>query len=80
MEFTKQQSEDLLLFLEDNFAMEHLEEYTAISKTIQSNTMKDVGFDLGGEQTDDIKEVYAYMMRNNLTNLDALKKFKKLKK
>jgi len=77
MEFTIQQAQDLKNFLSDNEALEHLDEYTSILKTIDSNTMKEVAFDLSGEQTDDIREVYAYMMRNRLTRLDLLKKASK---
>jgi len=77
MEFTIQQAQDLKNFLSDNEALEHLDEYTSILKTIDLNTMKEVAFDLSGEQTDDIREVYAYMMRNRLTRLDLLKKASK---
>lgn len=81
MEFTKEQAQDLKNFLSENEALEFLSEYETILKTIESNTMKEVAFDLEGEQTDDVKEVYAYMMRNKLTRLDLLKKsFNKLKK
>ncbi len=76
MELTKKQSESLIKFLEDNKADEHFteSEYSVIDKFIEQNTAKGVVFDLLGEQTDDIKEVYAYMMRNKITRLDTLKK------
>lgn len=76
MELTKEQSGLLIKFLDDNKADEFFseDEYLVITKFIQSNTAKEVVFDLLGEQTDDIKEVYAYMMRNKLTRLDTLKK------
>ncbi len=73
MEFTKRQAQDLKEFLSDNGALGLLNDYVPIIKTIDSNTMQDVAFYLGGEQTDDIKEVYAYMMRNRVTRLDTLK-------
>lgn len=76
MELTKEQSGLLFKFLEENEADKFFseDEYLVITKFIQSNTAKEVVFDLLGEQTDDIKEVYAYMMRNKLTRLDTLKK------
>jgi len=76
MELTKKQSDSLIKFLEDNGADEYFteSEYSVIYKFIEQNTAKGVVFDLLGEQTDDIKEVYAYMMRNRLTRLDTLKK------
>ena len=76
MELTKKQSESLIKFLEDNRADEYFteSEYSVIDKFIEQNTAKEVVFDLLGEQTDDIKEVYAYMIRNKITRLDTLKK------
>jgi len=80
MEFTREQAEDLKQFLVGGNANDNLADYDAIINVIESNTMRETAFDLNGEQTDDIKEVYAYMMRNNLTRLDALKKSAKKKK
>ena len=81
MEFTKEQAQELKQFLVGSYADEVLADYDTIVKIIDSNTMTETAFDLNGEQTDDIKEVYAYMMRNGLTNLDLLKKSdKKVKK
>ena len=73
MEFTKEQAENLKQFLVGSYADEVLADYDAIIKVIDLNTMTETAFDLNGEQTDDIKEVYAYMMRNSLTKLDSLK-------
>ena len=81
MEFTKEQSKELKDFLIGSDANAVLSDYDNIIKVIDSNTMVETEFDLNGEQTDDIKEVYAYMMRNSLTKLDTLKKSdKKAKK
>jgi len=80
MEFTIQQSDDLIKFIDNNGGIDSLVDYNSIIKSIQSNTMKETAFDLNGEQTDDIKEVYAYMMRNSLTKLDSLKSLGKLSK
>jgi len=76
MELTKKQAESLTKFLDDNKADEYFtkSEYSVVNKFIEQNTAKGVVFDLLGEQTDDIKEVYAYMMRNRVTRLDTLKK------
>ena len=80
MEFTKEQAEDLKQFLAGSYADEVLADYDTIIKVIDYNTMVETAFNLNGEQTDDIKEVYAYMMRNNLTKLDSLKSLGKLSK
>jgi len=81
MEFTREQSDALIKFLNNNDAMHSLgEDYNSIMKSIESNTMKETAFNLNGEQTDDIKEVYAYMMRNGLTRLDSLKSLDKKSK
>ena len=80
MEFTKEQAENLKQFLVGSYADEVLADYDAIIKVIDLNTMTETAFDLNGEQTDDIKEVYAYMMRNKLTKLDSLKSLGKLSK
>ena len=80
MEFTKEQAEGLKQFLIGSYADEVLADYNTIIKVIDSNTMVETAFDLDGEQTDDIKEVYAYMMRNSLTKLDGLKSKDKLSK
>lgn len=76
MELTKEQASSLIKFLEGNNAEQHFteSEYSVINKFIEQNTAKGVVFDLLGEQTDDIKEVYAYMIRNKITRLDTLKK------
>lgn len=74
MEFTKKQAQDLKSFLASKLAMIELDDYATMLKVVDDNTMTDVEFDLDGEQTDDIKEVYAYMMRNGLTRLDDIKK------
>lgn len=74
MELTKQQASDLIRFLEDNQADKTLADLPVILKFIDNNTMSGVSFDLSGEQTDDMREVFAYMMRNKLTKLDTLKK------
>lgn len=74
MEFTKKQAHDLKLFLASNGAMISMDDYDVIIKTIDSNTMVNTEFSLDGQQTDDINEVYAYMMRENITKLDTLKK------
>ena len=79
MEFTKEQSKELKDFLIGSDANAVLADYNNIIKVINSNTMVETEFDLNGEQTDDIKEVYAYMMRNSLTKLDTLKKLDKKK-
>ena len=73
MEFTKEQAQELKNFLVSNNADESISDYNTIAKVIDSNTMTETAFDLNGEQTDDMTEVYAYMMRNNLTSLDSLK-------
>ena len=81
MEFTKEQSKELKDFLIGSDANAVLSDYDNIIKVIDSNTMVETEFDLNGEQTADIKEVYAYIMRNSLTKLDTLKKLdKKVKK
>ena len=80
MEFTKEQAENLKQFLVGSYADEVLADYDAIIKVIDLNTMTETAFDLNGEQTDDIKEVYAYMMRNSLTKLDSLKSQGKISK
>ena len=81
MELTKEQRDNLITFIDNNDGVANLEDYPTIIRFIQVRTMIDTAFDLNGEQTDDIKEVYAYMMRNGLTNLDLLKKSdKKVKK
>ena len=76
MELTREQASSLIKFLESNNAEQHFteSEYSVINKFIEQNTAKGVVFDLLGEQTDDIKEVYAYMIRNKITRLDTLKK------
>ena len=79
MELTKEQRDNLITFIDDNEGVESLTDYDTIIKFIQDTTMTNVAFDLNGEQTDDIKEVYAYMMRNSLTRLDPLKKLDKKK-
>ena len=79
MEFTKEQAQELKSFLASNKANESMTDYSTIDKVIDSNTMTETAFDLNGEQTDDMKEVYAYMMRNSLTKLDGLKSIGKIK-
>jgi len=74
MELTKKQALNLKSFLAANEGMIHLEDYNTILSFIDTNTMTETAFDLDGEQTDDIKEVYAYMMRKSITKLDTLKK------
>ena len=74
MELTKGQRDNLIKFIDNNEGVEKLADYSTIISLIQDRTMRDTAFDLNGEQTDDIKEGYAYMMRNGLTKLDTLKK------
>ena len=74
MELTKGQRDNLIKFIDNNEGVEKLADYSTIISFIQDRSMRDTAFDLNGEQTDDIKEVYAYMMRNGLTKLDTLKK------
>ena len=80
MEFTKEQAEHLKQFLAGSYADEVLADYDTIIKVIDSNTMIETEFSLNGEQTDDIKEVFAYMMRKGITKLDDLKPSGKIKK
>ena len=74
MELTKGQRDNLIKFIDNYEGVGKLADYSTIISFIQDRTMRDTAFDLNGEQTDDIKEVYAYMMRNGLTKLDTLKK------
>ena len=74
MELTKKQANDLKLFLASNAGMVELDDYNVILSFIDAHTMTETAFDLNGEQTDDMKEVYAYMMRESITKLDTLKK------
>ena len=74
MELTKIQASELTEFLRESDASKVITDLDVIYKFIENNTMSGKVFDLQGEQTDDIKEVYAYMMRNRLTKLDELKK------
>ena len=74
MELTKGQRDNLITFIDNNEGVENLADYSIILDFIRDRTMSETAFDLNGEQTDDINEVYAYMMRNGLTSLDLLKK------
>jgi len=80
MELTKEQRDNLIAFIDNNEGSEDLSDYSVIIDFITGGTMTDIAFDLNGEQTDDLKEVFAYMMRNGITKLDTLKKSDKKKK